>query len=460
MPSTGPRKGAGDFNMVNYLKDLLIDKPKPRKVRKPKKLVKDPRKSGVYLGKHRRPYGPRTRVTWSPQPTKSSVTYIKPGQPILNYPNPTQYPTIEYERIHDVTSPWVANKPVGHVYHVKYKRRGSGLFNGGHTANTPGGYQGMGDSEVGLEPTYADVVLVPKLYQDATTYVNWGNECFTQFHTQVPVQLDLFNSIRELPDIVDLVRDFGDIAKRVNASLSALRRAGKLKAGLTLGDLASSKLAYEFGIKPILSDVQALVNMNQRVNDRLKFLQGSRLRPTKLNFTRKKETDTPFNLMLPGIPGNFQEIHHMAKSSTVMHAQATLVHNLQGLDSEVAFYRTLLGSTGLLHIPSTVWNAIPLSFVVDWVLRIGDKLDNHHVRPFEGKWELSNLQHSITEHANLETWHRWHPELGNQWRLAATWDFKRYVRFAGAPPTSPFTLNSLTADQQVLAGLLAYQRVR
>lgn len=442
--------------MVKYLQDLLVDKPKPKRKRAPKKAVAV---SKPYLGKNPRKTGPRTRVLWSPQKCESAVTY-KQGFVTNVYPDPPSYPTRRYERIHDNVGPLVRNKPVQHVYHVKIGLIGQGTFNGGASASTPGGWTGSGNRLVGMDPHLADTALVPKLYEDASLYTEWGNACFTQFTTQVPVQMDLINSIRELPDAVDMVNGFMDILTRLNTSVSVLRRSGKFTKSLTLGDLANTKLAYEFGIKPMLEDVRALVNMNKRVNDQLTFLQSSRLRPTKLNFTRKRELLTPFDKALPGITNNFEEKHACVALTTIMHAQATLHHDLKGLDSELAFYRVLLGSTGILHVPSTVWNAIPLSFVVDWFLRIGDKLDNHHVRPFEGHWRLTNQCYSIKDEAKLETWHRWHPELGNPWRLAASWAFKRYARWPGSPPVSPVTFNgSLTSSQQVLAAALALQRV-
>jgi len=213
--------------------------------------------------------------------------------------------------------------------------------------------------------------------------------------------LSIVNSLIELKDFKSLphmLRNWRLIAQR--GLPLPQKQVGKLLHGkVTVAELvreaANAYLQKKFNIDPLISDVRAVVNALQRAERRLndlitrsgrkrvchwqcKLNEDQQLRFDKSSVTslydkpvfRKKETNSVFGLSC---------LTHLERTTTTRPAEfhAELEYNYNYFKYQVEHARILglldiLGVNNPLHI---VWNAIPWSFVVDWVVGVSRWLD-------------------------------------------------------------------------------------
>jgi hypothetical protein len=78
-------------------------------------------------------------------------------------------------------------------------------------------------------------------------------------------------------------------------------------------------------------------------------------------------------------------------------ASTVLYQNVEGLTSANAVWRAIFQATGFTSPAKIWWNALPFSFVLDWVLPVGDWLGLFSINPFFGAWQFSNTVHTVRE---------------------------------------------------------------
>jgi hypothetical protein len=153
------------------------------------------------------------------------------------------------------------------------------------------------------------------------TYLAEYRETCSQFGSLAKDMFHIFNEVR--------TGKFSKIVKRIQSHT-------------TLGDLANAKLAYAFGIAPTMSDLsEALDRLNS--NENLSLFR---------RFTYKQDCDD--NLDYQAWQGNYkikQRIVYYMEMDTNIDPNFTA-----GNPAE------------------TLWEAIPFSFVIDWMIPIGDYL--------------------------------------------------------------------------------------
>lgn len=167
----------------------------------------------------------------------------------------------------------------------------------------------------------------------------------------------LFNLIHQLLDIMVAIKhkDYQEAFRILilnrpgSSSLSSTHNAK-----LALMNSADIWLTFRFGISPLIQDIQALVDKIKNINDR----SGSFRYRVRTSSSEEKKTNVSI-----GNKHGFKLANVSRKTDYQL--VAYLNHDLDFIDS-----------FGLLDFPSLVWELIPYSFIVDWFIQIGDKLQN------------------------------------------------------------------------------------
>jgi len=289
----------------------------------------------------------------------------------------------------------------------------------------------------------------------AATLSEWSLGAFTKFSEQVPATISLANSLYELKDIKGLIP---------NMNLRSLK------------DSASGNfLGYEFGVLPMISDIQKIASLSSDVDKRLKHLIEVNKKSTGLSFNRTVEDKTPYGFFvsndnpISNIMTNYAVDTDFSRQGLVFkrvsteftfHIGGKLYQDLQGLEDSNAKLKGLIASSGFNHPGRVIWNAIPYSFVVDWFFSLGKLIDTLAVQPFGGTYQVSDVMWSVKSESHYEVIVQWGPGWSVNRVHVGTARVKTYERYAGFPAYSVVLTNgTLTPMQQVLGLAMIHQRM-
>jgi hypothetical protein len=237
--------------------------------------------------------------------------------------------------------------------------------------------------------------------------------------TQVPTDVSVANFALEL---LDFKESFAHYAK-------AVIPRKYLKKGLRMQDLPgwanSTFLDANFNLLPFVQDLLKMTQVFSRVAKRIDFLRKTRGKPVRQAFFNPNLWDEnphvgetihshvntgPYKAdwETTGFPyenymGNLGGSRIGGTDLMVVDFRATfsaswsLLQELEGLDDAWAQLRGLIAGLGLNNPAKIVWNAIPFSFVLDWMAPFGKTLDGLAVQPFYGRWDIYDVVNSVKE---------------------------------------------------------------
>jgi hypothetical protein len=161
-------------------------------------------------------------------------------------------------------------------------------------------------------------------------------------------------------------------------------------------------LRYDFGWKPFIGDLEALSSLMEKITKKLEFLRKENgksrtLRSRRLNVYAFDDEFT-FESRIPHPIGRmYQNYRIRRKYSADVFASTVLYQNVEGLNSANALWRAIFQGLGFTTPAKIWWNALPFSFVLDWVVPVGDWLGLFSINPFFGAWQFSNTVHTVRE---------------------------------------------------------------
>jgi hypothetical protein len=224
----------------------------------------------------------------------------------------------------------------------------------------------------------------------------------------IKAELSAINSIIELKDVRTLAHSARGIMDDVLVPLiqkigSVVRRKGSTLRGL-LGVVSDSYLQYKFNFAPLLSDIAGLQRALSKVEKRLRMLINESMELQTKHFRFKfreypnKGTSLAYELSggnyYPALKGCTSKTEVQWDSSefcvTVQYQYDWPVH--RGWHANIL---ALLDSIGVNLNPQIVWNAIPWSFVVDWVANVGKFLSQFTIHNLEPKINIRHYCWSI-----------------------------------------------------------------
>lgn len=215
----------------------------------------------------------------------------------------------------------------------------------------------------------------------------WRQAAFDRFSEIFPPEIEIANFAWE-------ARELSSLAPKVEQTL------GKMIGG--------SHLWWAFGMGPTLADLDSLVTLLSVVQDKIKFLRKNNGKTRKLRAKRKLSS-------VPALPpeiwwtrgpdgGSSPFVDDYWSATLRVHtrelrAVARLAQDLDiptGLEGTV---RGLIAATGLSNPLGIIWQGLPFSFLLDWVVDVGSVFRRHSPQAFVGKWEVSDFCIS-----SKETW--------------------------------------------------------
>jgi len=220
---------------------------------------------------------------------------------------------------------------------------------------------------------------------------------------QIKAQLSLVNSVIELKDFVSLPKLLKEIGR------FAIKRASRtLRELLRLG--ADGYLQSEFNIRPLLSDIVGLWTALSTVEQRLRKLINNSGAPQKAHFSWVFEefvphvtdySDSYLAFTVPPFQGAYLPFtfYRMSRDvkydDSIFHAEVKYNYSFTPFQLEHARVLSLLDAFGVNLNPAIIWNAIPWSFVVDWVIGVGQWLNSRKVLNMEPKINILDSLWSI-----------------------------------------------------------------
>jgi len=303
-----------------------------------------------------------------------------------------------------------------------------------------------------------DVVWWPWLPSiSAATLSSWAYEGFNKFSAQVPEEISLANSLYELKDL--------------KAMIPKIERSVTKTA-------ANNFLLFEFGVKPMISDIKAVVGLSEAVDKRIQHLIDVNGRTTRLAMEHVVDLTSPFSFFISNdsilgnqITGNYAGklgqdqgiVFERISGKQTFHLGGRLTQDLEDLKAANAKLKGLVAASGFNRPGRIIWNAIPYSFVVDWFFSVGKLIDTIAVQPFGGKYDVSHVMWSVKSEATYKVYVTW--GSASSWSpnvvLVGTCGVKVFERYTGYPASSVFlTDGSLSPEQQVLGLAMLEQKRR
>jgi len=212
----------------------------------------------------------------------------------------------------------------------------------------------------------------------------------------------LINSIYELKDYKTIPRTLTAIEASV-AQLSN-KFSKKLWNKFTLQQIvkgpADVNLQFKFNIMPLLQDITNVSFSVGVVNSKLKQLTANSKRPIRAhwgaNLSQLRDSNDSIT-MNSGASSSAQVTLRQTVTYLVKRFQATLEYHYEipNYSEREGLLRGLADYNGVVLSPQVIWNAIPFSFVVDWVAGVGPWLSQFTPRQLEVVTHITKFGWSV-----------------------------------------------------------------
>jgi hypothetical protein len=389
-----------------------------------------------------------------------------------------------FEQIYDRKNPFIApdrkKRAPGPVFHLKMKAKdiaGASTFKADNDhivqmINHPRAVLGVMRPYGSLDAPsgfYGWSRLIGS-YGSSAAYKNDCLAAFLKQSDQVPSKTSVINFIIELAELKPIAKALANVPKNLRNSgytkalQKALREKRKIARGLPkklAGAAPDTLLQWNFGWAPFFSDIVAFIGTVNAVSSKLDYLRKTRGVEHVVRFSKQDCYQHPqLNQVVYTHVDNstsYERIvltHYQCDFTSTWH----LLQNLEGLDDAWAGLRGTIAYLGINNPAKIVWNAIPFSFIADWVGPFGAWLSKTAVQPFKGQWDVSNVTSSYHEKYTFD--YLFTAKRGGTDGKLFSIDVDLYSRLDGLPFTlGAFDLSQLTDTQQKLAFSIPLSKV-
>lgn len=297
------------------------------------------------------------------------------------------------------------------------------------------GFQNQGSAYRNVAQEFWQTSALP--HKEAADFFNAGG---------VANEVMLPNLLLELPQSLNVVSLLKTRLWNSKTVSSGIWNASK--------DASDKFIAYNFGIKPFIADIRAIAAYSEALQKRLEWLLENQGKSVSLDY-RASLLKPPASV--PSFsPGYWWKVVEYSQS---YHAFARWTVNYDPVKAaweKVRFFNRYFSTGKFL---SAAYEAIPFSFVLDWVSNIGDLFKQLEL-PSVLRSDMQSVGWSQKQKGVLEGFMA-NPAGGPPVQLARM-EFKDYIRRPGLPLTltSAFNTQTMTGKQQALAFALIHQKVR
>lgn len=332
--------------------------------------------------------------------------------------------------------------------------------------------------------------FIPEL-SDISTY---KSRALAAMLPGIKAECSAVNSLIELKDFRKLhetLSRLSYVSRRLTDIFRHKTAFGGTWWGRTLRSIAGATgdvtLQKEFNIDPLIDDVlsirKALSNVHRQVNNLLNG-EGQRKR-------RHYVCDIPWqpikeDVSAPAVvqKSGFYSAYPPVSSETTLnaagyvsfrrvvsgtgsfHAEVEYTYYLLDYQKHNAQLLGLLDSLGVNLNPAIIWNALPWSFVVDWVINVSRWLDQFKLRGLEPVTVIHRFLYStrrtrvITVFTKVNQGMTAFPAFGQQDLRSQTVEETAYKRVNATVTTNDIQSSGISLNEMYLSGALALARLR
>lgn len=220
----------------------------------------------------------------------------------------------------------------------------------------------------------------------------------------VRAELSSVNSLIELKDVVSIrstVTNVLGFVRNIPRSVKFLREL--LRVG------SDVYLQKSFNIDPLLSDISgiysALTRIERRINQLLSRAGKGIVRHYRMTLPDGRSAKVEWAYDAGSIPPRYLDPRlggtcfnkvNVQVYPSIFHAQIEYCYNFTQYQREHARLLGLLDALGVNLNPSIIWNALPWSFVVDWVLSVNSWLNSFAIANMEPQINIRRYLWSVT----------------------------------------------------------------
>jgi len=314
------------------------------------------------------------------------------------------------------------------------------------------------------------------------------NRACKHFFPSIKSELSLVNSLIELKDFKTVPRTLSKMKSLFSKNIAKKTLSKILNAG------SDGYLQTQFNLLPLLSDISGIQNALDTARRKAEKLIDRELKIETRHFTadfgnatykNRDETSTTYSpfetgsgrLALMGCTTPYtvssdpscygcrtRRIVHYTKRK--FHAQ--IVYSYVFTDLQKQYYKlfSLLDAFGVQLNPAIIWNAIPWTFVVDWVVGVSRFLDQYKLQNMEPvivvhKFLASqSIERKITLdlESGISTTYKNIPR-GTRTMVITESSYRRKVGFTSNQWSQGITASGLSFKEITLAGALSVPRI-
>jgi len=326
----------------------------------------------------------------------------------------------------------------------------------------------------GLPPLYAPSVSSFVPLPDGTNL--FVQKALCSMLPGIKPDLSLVNSIIELKDFKSLPKT----VKRINS----LVVKGKATLRQVMKASADAFLQKEFNIMPLLQDICDIVNVMYNTRKKIENLLRRENTTLTRHYTAELSTQdgnvdvwtptakpmiaSPYNTYMVWTVSD-RVIGSSAMKRTVkwgkcqLHAEIQYSYRFNALQRELANVLGFLDALGVNLNPAIIWNAIPWSFVVDWVFGVSRWLNTLQIANMKPVTHIHQFLYSVSYSRTIDIYQRvgiGSPAGMNEGaQVHVTEDaYRRVVGFDGIP--NALRITGISPKEFILGSALAVTRKR
>jgi len=249
---------------------------------------------------------------------------------------------------------------------------------------------------------------------DNTSYERGSNRweeflanAFKSVTEQVPVVIDVPHLLQDIFTLKGLIKQCRKLLLKLWKILSNIGAYGGHYANLlTLRkimarakDLSNGYLIYQFGVKPLIREVESLFGGTVSLLKRLDFLRRTKGSVFTARYSESVSYSyTDRNLGLADVYGfRNSEMHLRNIQGKILYTcTARIKNDLVDLDDLFAGVKLYLAGLGGNTAVVFLWDLVPFSFVVDWFANVSGVLEKYAtLNPFGGELKVLSADTSF-----------------------------------------------------------------
>jgi hypothetical protein len=263
-----------------------------------------------------------------------------------------------------------------------------------------GQFGAAGRLDDNLDPYYVPTAATTGFITLPSNIEDLKQDALRAMLPRIKAELSLINSLIELKDF----KSIGKTLKGLRSIPSLLPRKGvkirNIYELLKVG--ADVYLQQKFNIAPLISDVRglirALANVEKRINalvSRAGKMRVSHFSKPLLDIGVTSSVGSVKSLNSSGFLGTSLETRWVNVDTSTFHAQIEYNYHYSQFQLEHARVLALLDGLGVNLNPSIIWNAIPWTFVIDWVVNVSRWLNDQRIGNMDPKINIMQWLWSV-----------------------------------------------------------------